>query len=69
MKRKKPRTVVLSFEVVRIIERFAPYTRVAIFDTDLRHYTTDAIIVIRGKPWPLGTKVDFKEMPRDEPPK
>jgi len=51
----------LSFEVIAIRER-RPYD-VSIFDTKLRLYTTGETITVRGKPWKVGSKIDFAARP------
>lgn len=47
----------LCFKVESISERFVSGVRV--FDTLLRDYVSYRTLTIRGKPWPLGAKVDF----------
>lgn len=55
----------LSFEVESIREyQVGKETGegVTVFDTTLRFYVSDERLTIRGKPWPIGTKVDFEEI-------
>lgn len=54
------RVVSLSFEVTAIIER--KEYGVVYHDTILQHYVTGEKQTIRGKPWPVGAKVDFREI-------
>lgn len=50
----------LSFEVLCITERHDG--RVIYFETTLRSYSGCGTLVIRGKPWRIGKKVDFAEI-------
>lgn len=50
----------LSFQVMEIVERFTH--ECVVYDTKLRFYPTNEIITIRGKPWSVGSKVDFTEI-------
>lgn len=61
-------SICLSFVVESITERLIYPTHVsssAIFpdivvtDTSLRNLVTDQLITIRGRHWPLGSKIDF----------
>ena len=53
------RVVSLSFCVIGIIIK--KQWGVTYYDTVLQRYGTLEEIIVRGKPWPLGTKVDFIE--------
>lgn len=56
-KRKPAARHTLSFEVCSIIERHdAGYIY---YETILREYCSNAEIVIRGKYWKVGTKLDW----------
>lgn len=48
----------LSFKVVSITE--SQFCGITVFDTVLKMFTSDEILTIRGRPWKVGTKVDFK---------
>ncbi|MBM3120388.1 MAG: hypothetical protein FJ006_12755 [Chloroflexi bacterium] len=52
--------VSLSFCVTAIVER--KLCGAQIFDTKLQEYNTHEIITVRGKPWKVGDKVDFREI-------
>jgi hypothetical protein len=53
--------VSLSFHVKEIIERDMG-NGVVVYDTKLRDYCTNEIITVRGRPWRVGSKVDFLEL-------
>lgn len=57
MKRHIP---TLSFQVIRIEKRWCD--GLAVTDTILRCYTSHELLTIRGEPWPIGAKVDFRQI-------
>jgi hypothetical protein len=59
-RRPVKRPVGLSFAVVAIIEK--QQWGVVYHDTVLQHYATLEKLTIRGKPWTIGSKVDFREI-------
>lgn len=64
MKKQQPKKPIgISFQVHEITERHSPHTGIIVFDTKLRFYSTDEMLTIRGKYWPVGAKVDFRELP------
>jgi hypothetical protein len=52
--------VCLSFRVEEVIERHDG-GGVVFYDTTLKNYITGEIITLRGRHWPAGSKVDFRE--------
>ena len=59
----KARKSTLSFDVMSVTE----YNRLGtqIFETTLRSLASGETMKITGKPWRVGTKVDFIELKRD----
>lgn len=55
----------LSFKVVSITETQLCGT--SFFNTVLKMYSSDDTLVIRGNPWKVGTKVDFKLVNAEDP--
>lgn len=58
----------LSFYVEEISERVMVLgpKMITVFQTKLKHYTSGETITIRGKPWKLGTKLDFHEIDKQQ---
>ena len=50
----------VSFVVERIIE--TKEFGLQLFETELRNLNGDGYIIIRGRPWKTGEKVDFSEI-------
>ena len=62
MKRIHKQPMSLSFQVMEILIHPSACTQIAVTDTILRHYTSGALVTIRGYYWPVGAKVDFLEI-------
>ena len=52
----------LSFFVTKIIQRKDEMTGIIFNETVLSSINSGEVLTIRGKPWPVGAKIDFSQI-------
>lgn len=58
--KKNPNT--LSFFVTKIIQSRDEMTGIIFNETILRSINSEGVLTIRGKPWAIGSKIDFAQI-------